>query len=354
MLTCLGGCILWWAIQYQTRVSFLLLSGLSHSIALSSAVGISVAILATMPAIACTDEIIVELKDTFDSQNFSIPALLPGAKSKFEIKLINRTGRDLVMEEIRSSCGCMVAGNVKKDFAANETVVFPVDLRTPTTAGKFGTSLTIVDKDKNEWLLSFDSQVIAPIICEQTDFNLSGTSAETFRFSLAFDDRFQQLAKELNDLIVSPNGEGIQELQLLNASEARGMLSMKAQLPKERLVGNHFSSMIRFSSKSFKLDVPVVFRFSDEPRVLLKSVSRSRMKDGVQRIIVVGGIAADRAELRAIADGVEIDTELVKNGEKISIFNVRVQGDVSKTESIEVGVVKGMKYIPLTSVTVRD
>lgn len=301
-----------------------------------------------------TQEIVAELQDVELSQTILIPDLLPGARTKLEVILKNKTGFNLMLEEIRTSCGCVVVGNVGKSLPADGHLVLPIDLRTPTRVGKFGTSLTIIDSDKKEWELSFSSKIIAPLMVEQTNLNVKGTEIESHQLIITVPDGFHDIVDNLERLKVEANGEGIKEIQLTSSSENRGALSVKTQLPKERLIGGSFASAIQFSTVDFKLDVPIVFSFKDEPRVLLESVSRSRMSAGIQRVIIIGGAPDDRVELRVRAGEARFETELIKNGPKISIFTVGTTDDILAIEELEIGIVKNISYVPLSTVKVLD
>jgi hypothetical protein len=330
----------------------------SRKISVSLSLSLSLSLLVAFPIALASKSFgqvnVVELRDTSAPQRVVLPAILPGGKSKVEVKVRNKTGRDLVLDEIRSSCGCMVVGDISKVFNAEQEIVLPVSLKTETRARKFGNSLTVVDSDQNEWTVSFAADVMTPVTCEKTEFHVDGTAEQVVMIPVVAGDGFEKFVGDLRHLRIEPYGEGIAKLKWEELAEDRGLLSATVRLPKERLVGSRFSAAIRFSSEDFVLDIPVVFSFEDKARVLLESVSRSRLRAGVQRVIVVGGPSAERAELKITADGVTFETELIKNGPKISIFNVIAKGDVSSTNTMRIGLVKDAVLVPLSEVKVLD
>lgn len=299
-------------------------------------------------------ETIVEIREASTSQSIALPDLLPGSKTKVEVKLRNSTGRDLILEEIRASCGCMVLGKVEKAFAAEQIITLPIDFKPPTKDGKFGNSLTIVDSDKNEWVLAFTSYVVSPLECDTKEFDINGTTEEVIKLTIRIGEDHKKIISELSSLKVMPHSEGVTGVNWEVVDGNRGILKFNVNLPKERLSGNRFSGGIRFSSAIFTYDLPLVFRFKDEPRVLLETVSRSRLRDGIQRIIVVGGEPTDRAELRVIAEDIQFVSELVKNGSNLSIFSIGTKDDISEVQSVQIGLVKDNAVVHLTSVKVVD
>jgi len=93
-------------------------------------------------------------------------------KNRVEVRLKNKTGQNLTIEEVHVSCGCIVVGELKKHLGMDEEVTVPINLRSKLRSGRFENSITLVDSEKREWQLVLASKVIAPIISDTLQFEL--------------------------------------------------------------------------------------------------------------------------------------------------------------------------------------
>ena len=184
-------------------------------------------------------------------------------------------------------------------------------------------------------------------------FGWKGMS-NTSSWKLLSTKSYRTIVGDFRELRVEANSEFIVGLQTGEASFERGVFKIKALLPTSQMQGRAVTDSIRFSTSKFSFDLPIVFRFKNEPRVVLQSVSRRRMRDEGQRVIVVGGEPSDRAELLVKVDGIEIKTEAVKNGERISIFNISSAENMADVNEVVIGVVKKTEFFALATIKVVD
>ncbi len=279
--------------------------------------------------------------------------LVPGAKNRVEVRLKNKTGQNLSIEEIRVSCGCIVVGELEKHFGMDEEVTVPIDLRSKLRSGRFENSITLVDSEKREWQLVLASKVIAPIIADKLQFELNGTEEQEHSFEVRVDSKYRKITGKLTDLKIESSSESIAEIGLIGATDDRGTLKIRGKMPRATMQGG-FSDTIKFSTREFAFEIPVVLQFKDTLRLLAESVSRNRMRQGIQRVIVAGGEPADREKLKVHAGGVKIETELIRNGERISIFQISSSENLAHLDAVDIGFDRAGIVHPLGTIKVTD
>lgn len=279
--------------------------------------------------------------------------LVPGAKNRVEVRLKNKTGQNLTIEEVHVSCGCIVVGELKKHLGMDEEVTVPIDLRSKLRSGRFENSITLVDSEKREWQLVLASKVIAPIISDTLQFELNGIEEQEHSFEVRVDSKHRGITGKLTDLKIESSSESIAEIGLLDATDDSGTLKIRVKLPRATMQGG-FSDAIKFSTREFAFEIPVVFQFKDTVRVLAESVSRNRMRQGIQRVIAVGGEPTEREKLRVHADGVKIETELIRNGERISIFQISTSENIAHLDAVYIGFDRAGIVHPLGAIKVID
>ncbi|MDP2890932.1 MAG: DUF1573 domain-containing protein [Bacteroidota bacterium] len=97
--------------------------------------GLSPAELATAPAVK------------YDAESFDFGDIKPGSKVEHTFNLKNIGKRDLVIRDVKSSCGCTAVSPSKNMIAANESVPLKVVFDSAGRSGRQNKTITIITND---------------------------------------------------------------------------------------------------------------------------------------------------------------------------------------------------------------
>lgn len=100
---------------------------------------------------------------TYDAETFDFGDIKPGAKVEHTFNLKNAGKRDLVIRDVKSSCGCTAVSPSKNMIAANESVPLKVVFNSAGKSGRQNKTITVITNDpKNPTtILRISSNILA-------------------------------------------------------------------------------------------------------------------------------------------------------------------------------------------------
>lgn len=109
------------------------------------------------------DELLNSPVVTFDGESFDFGDIKPGSKVEHTFNLKNSGKRELIIRDVKSSCGCTAVSPSKNMIAANESVPLKVVFDSTGKSGRQNKTITVITNDpKNPTsMLRISSNILA-------------------------------------------------------------------------------------------------------------------------------------------------------------------------------------------------
>lgn len=277
----------------------------------------------------------VILVNVDDVLKLTLNGQLPGKKSIFEIELENESGESFDIEEIQTSCGCMAISKVPKSFPAGTKKSFSVSYNASSVPGKIAKQITLLDSKRREWRIFVEVDVLSPIVLEKTPLEID-PKVRRQQFLIPIRSSLNGDALDcISTAICTPQGLTILHAEI-RKKDSNYFLEVDVDTsPRGR--NAMIVESVRVETAQFKLDVPVQFAFQIGVSVLPESLSRVRLENGSQRVVIAGEIETD-SSIRffgILQDGTsfQLDSTLLSSRSTVQVFQLAV--DVETLASIE-------------------
>jgi hypothetical protein len=294
---------------------------------------------------------------TSEDAELHIDNLVPGVKNSFCLLLRNRTGSDLSFEAIRPSCGCMIVAPVQKQFRNEESLSIPVSLLVDSSNTKFGRVLTIIDSSQNEWNIQLSCSSLIPIEIENKIFELENTS-ESRQFSVPLfpKQQYLDLVGDLASAKCEVLGTAV-EYASIKRIDDRCFIDFRATAGINGLRGT-FSENVRITGERYACDMKLAFSCLNTYRVTPKTVSKIRLREDLQKVVVAGG--SDSTKIKIVGrqkngEVVPIEVEAVGKPGRLQIFRMRLgSSDLDYLSIVEVFCLENENEIKICELKVVD
>ena len=272
--------------------------------------------------------------------------LVPGAENSIEIILVNKSKESIEFTEITASCGCVAAEPIEQKLNPGEEVSLKIKLRSLATMEPATREVKIIDERNRMWQLAISCVNIAPF--------------ESFEDPLVFEDyekiedfkiKIKKNLKAIESLLKATESARLGELEVrglgvsvdkigLTENENDIDLDIKADPRSIRLLGKS-TEMIEIQNSVFKVQLPIVFNGPRIPRISPRTVSRYKLTEGLQRMMVLN-VDGEKEEIgfRGVDENrrrIEVDAERNGGSDRVQLYNLSSSYDkIKECRKIEV------------------
>ena len=272
--------------------------------------------------------------------------LVPGAENSIEIILVNKSKESIEFTEITASCGCVAAEPIEQKLNPGEEVSLKIKLRSLATMEPATREVKIIDDRNRMWQLAISCVNIAPF--------------ESFEDPLVFEDyenigdfkiKIKKNLRAIESLLKATESARLGELKVrglgvsvdkigLAENENYIDLEIRADPRSIKLLGQS-TEMIEIQNSVFKMQLPIVFKGPRIPRISPRTVSRYKLTEGLQRIMVLN-VDGEKEEIgfRGVDENrrrIEVDAERNGGSDRVQLYNLSSSYDKIK-ECRKIGV----------------
>jgi hypothetical protein len=272
--------------------------------------------------------------------------LVPGAENSIEIILVNKSKESIEFTEITASCGCVAAEPIEQKLNPGEEVSLKIKLRSLATMEPATREVKIIDDRNRMWQLAISCVNIAPF--------------ESFEDPLVFEDyenigdfkiKIKKNLRSIESLLKATESARLGELKVrglgvsvdkigLAENENYIDLEIRADPRSIKLLGQS-TEMIEIQNSVFKMQLPIVFKGPRIPRISPRTVSRYKLTEGLQRIMVLN-VDGEKEEIgfRGVDENrrrIEVDAERNGGSDRVQLYNLSSSYDkIKECRKIEV------------------
>ena len=272
--------------------------------------------------------------------------LVPGAENSIEIILVNKSKESIEFTEITASCGCVAAEPIEQKLNPGEEVSLKIKLRSLATMEPATREVKIIDDRNRMWQLAISCVNIAPF--------------ESFEDPLVFEDyenigdfkiKIKKNLRAIESLLKATESARLGELKVrglgvsvdkigLAENENYIDLEIRADPRSIKLLGQS-TEMIEIQNSVFKMQLPIVFKGPRIPRISPRTVSRYKLTEGLQRIMVLN-VDGEKEEIgfRGVDENrrrIEVDAERNGGSDRVQLYNLSSSYDkIKECRKIEV------------------
>ena len=272
--------------------------------------------------------------------------LVPGAENSIEIILVNKSKESIELTEITASCGCVAAEPIEQKLNPGEEVSLKIKLRSLATMEPATREVKIIDERNRMWQLAISCVNIAPF--------------ESFEDPLVFEDyekmedfkiKIKKNLKAIESLLKATESARLGELKVrglgvsvdkigLAENENDIDLDIRADPRSIKLLGKS-TEMIEIQNSVFKVQLPIVFKGPRIPRISPRTVSRYKLTEGLQRMMVLN-VDGEKEEIgfRGVDENrrrIEVDAERNGGSDRVQLYNLSSSYDkIKECRKIEV------------------
>lgn len=272
--------------------------------------------------------------------------LVPGAENSIEIILVNKSKESIELTEITASCGCVAAEPIEQKLNPGEEVSLKIKLRSLATMEPATREVKIIDERNRMWQLAISCVNIAPF--------------ESFEDPLVFEDyekiedfkiKIKKNLKAIASLLKATESGRLGELKVrglgvsvdkigLAENENDIDLDIRADPRSIKLLGKS-TEMIEIQNSVFKVQLPIVFKGPRIPRISPRTVSRYKLTEGLQRMMVLN-VDGEKEEIgfRGVDENrrrIEVDAERNGGSDRVQLYNLSSSYDkIKECRKIEV------------------
>jgi hypothetical protein len=272
--------------------------------------------------------------------------LVPGAENSIEIILVNKSKESIEFTEITASCGCVAAEPIEQKLNPGEEVSLKIKLRSLATMEPATREVKIIDDRNRMWQLAISCVNIAPF--------------ESFEDPLVFEDyenigdfkiKIKKNLRSIESLLKATESARLGELKVrglgvsvdkigLAENENYIDLELRADPRSIKLLGQS-TEMIEIQNSVFKMQLPIVFKGPRIPRISPRTVSRYKLTEGLQRIMVLN-VDGEKEEIgfRGVDENrrrIEVDAERNGGSDRVQLYNLSSSYDkIKECRKIEV------------------
>ena len=272
--------------------------------------------------------------------------LVPGAENSIEIILVNKSKESIELTEIKASCGCVAAEPIEQKLNPGEEVSLKIKLRSLATMEPATREVKIIDERNRMWQLAISCVNIAPF--------------ESFEDPLVFEDyekiedfkiKIKKNLKAIESLLKATESARLGELKVrglgvsvdkigLAENENDIDLDIRADPRSIKLLGKS-TEMIEIQNSVFKVQLPIVFKGPRIPRISPRTVSRYKLTEGLQRMMVLN-VDGEKEEIgfRGVDENrrrIEVDAERNGGSDRVQLYNLSSSYDkIKECRKIEV------------------
>jgi len=257
--------------------------------------------------------------------------LVPGAENSIEIILVNKSKESLELTEITASCGCVAAEPIERKLNSGEEVSLKIKLRSVATMETVTREVKIIDDRKRTWQLAISCRNIAPFDSYQ-DPLVFESYEENKNFKIKINKKRDAIGSLLNatgssrlgELKVRGLGVSVDTIELTE-NENDIDLDIKADPRSIKLLGKS-TELIEIQNSVFKVQLPIVFQGPRIPRISPRTVSRYKLTEGLQRMMVLN-VENEKEEVgfRGVSENsrrIEVDAERNGGSERVQLYNL--------------------------------
>lgn len=272
--------------------------------------------------------------------------LVPGAENSIEIILVNKSKESIEFKEITASCGCVAAEPIEQKLNPGEEVSLKIKLRSLATMEPATREVKIIDDRNRMWQLAISCVNIAPF--------------ESFEDPLVFEDyenigdfkiKIKKNLRAIESLLKATESARLGELKVrglgvsvdkigLAENENYIDLEIRADPRSIKLLGQS-TEMIEIQNSVFKMQLPIVFKGPRIPRISPRTVSRYKLTEGLQRMMVLN-VDGEKEEIgfRGVDENrrrIEVDAERNGGSDRVQLYNLSSSYDkIKECRKIEV------------------
>ena len=272
--------------------------------------------------------------------------LVPGAENSIEIILVNKSKESIEFTEITASCGCVAAEPIEQKLNPGEEVSLKIKLRSLATMEPATREVKIIDDRNRMWQLAISCVNIAPF--------------ESFEDPLVFEDyenigdfkiKIKKILRAIESLLKATESARLGELKVrglgvsvdkigLAENENYIDLEIRADPRSIKLLGQS-TEMIEIQNSVFKMQLPIVFKGPRIPRISPRTVSRYKLTEGLQRMMVLN-VDGEKEEIgfRGVDENrrrIEVDAERNGGSDRVQLYNLSSSYDkIKECRKIEV------------------
>ena len=272
--------------------------------------------------------------------------LVPGAENSIEIILVNKSKESIEFTEITASCGCVAAEPIEQKLNPGEEVSLKIKLRSLATMEPATREVKIIDDRNRMWQLAISCVNIAPF--------------ESFEDPLVFEDyenigdfkiKIKKNLRAIESLLKATESARLGELKVrglgvsvdkigLAENENYIDLEIRADPRSIKLLGQS-TEMIEIQNSVFKMQLPIVFKGPRIPRISPRTVSRYKLTEGLQRMMVLN-VDGEKEEIgfQGVDENrrrIEVDAERNGGSDRVQLYNLSSSYDkIKECRKIEV------------------
>ncbi|MCY2999866.1 MAG: DUF1573 domain-containing protein [Planctomycetota bacterium] len=272
--------------------------------------------------------------------------LVPGAENSIEIILVNKSKESIEFTEITASCGCVAAEPIEQKLNPGEEVSLKIKLRSLATMEPATREVKIIDDRNRMWQLAISCVNIAPF--------------ESFEDPLVFEDyenigdfkiKIKKNLRAIESLLKATESARLGELKVrglgvsvdkigLAENENYIDLEIRADPRSIKLLGQS-TEMIEIQNSVFKMQLPIVFKGPRIPRISPRTLSRYKLTEGLQRMMVLN-VDGEKEEIgfRGVDENrrrIEVDAERNGGSDRVQLYNLSSSYDkIKECRKIEV------------------
>lgn len=272
--------------------------------------------------------------------------LVPGAENSIEIILVNKSKESIEFTEITASCGCVAAEPIEQKLNPGEEVSLKIKLRSLATMEPATREVKIIDDRNRMWQLAISCVNIAPF--------------ESFEDPLVFEDyenigdfkiKIKKNLRAIESLLKATESARLGELKVrglgvsvdkigLAENENYIDLEIRADPRSIKLLGQS-TEMIEIQNSVFKMQLPIVFKGPRIPRISPRTLSRYKLTEGLQRMMVLN-VDGEKEEIgfQGVDENrrrIEVDAERNGGSDRVQLYNLSSSYDkIKECRKIEV------------------
>ena len=272
--------------------------------------------------------------------------LVPGAENSIEIILVNKSKESIEFTEITASCGCVAAEPIEQKLNPGEEVSLKIKLRSLATMEPATREVKIIDERNRMWQLAISCVNIAPF--ESVEDPLVFEDYEKIE---DFKIKIKKNLKAIESLLKATESARLGELKVrglgvsvdkigLAENEDDIDLDIRADPRSIKLLGKS-TEMIEIQNSVFKVQLPIVFKGPRIPRISPRTVSRYKLTEGLQRMMVLN-VDGEKEEIgfRGVDENrrrIEVDAERNGGSDRVQLYNLSSSYDkIKECRKIEV------------------
>ena len=257
--------------------------------------------------------------------------LVPGAENSIEIILVNKSKESIELTEITASCGCVAAEPIEQKLNPGEEVSLKIKLRSLATMEPATREVKIIDDRNRTWQVAISCVNIAPFESSEDPLVFEGyENIEIFKIKIKKNLKaIESLLKatesgRLGELKVRGLGVSVDKIGLTE-NENDIDLDIKADPRSIKLLGKS-KEMIEIQNSVFKVQLPIVFKGPRIPRISPRTVSRYKLTEGLQRMMVLN-VDDEKEEIgfRGVDENrrrIEVDAERNGGSDRVQLYNL--------------------------------